>query len=213
VEAVTGVGGRTLDREIKIAKGFTEDQLYALKIVECTKNGMLSIIDAADDLGQRGEIVSLVASGMEVEVAIKEVVGTTVIKDEGGKVKVVDDAGEEAEVRPLTDDEWFERECGEFAGFLTETDQYRSDAILYRRISEARSKFRKSLKKIVEDYREERKGKKVGWLFLQLHRILNLSHPKDWNICIQCGGKSLVDPGVECPKCKGSCYETIAERY
>jgi ParB/Sulfiredoxin domain len=213
VEAVTGVSGRTLDREIKIAKGFTEDQLYALKIVQCTKNGMLAIIDATDDTQKRGEIVSLVASGMEVEVAIKEVVGTAVIKDEGGQVKKVDDSGEKTEVRPLTDEEWFERECGEFAGFLTETDQYKSDAILYRRINEARSKFRKSIKMIIEEYSEERRGKKVGWLFLSLQRILNISHPKDWNICYECSGKSLVDPGVVCPKCKGKCYDLKTERY
>jgi ParB-like chromosome segregation protein Spo0J len=218
VEAVTGVGGRTLDRDLKIARGFNDEQLYALGVVECTKNGMLSIIDATDDEKKRGKIVSLVASGMEVEVAIKDVLGVTTTKDAAGRVTTVGDDGtspkaESSDQPPLSDDEWFERECGEFAGFLVETDQYKSDAILYRRIADERTKFRKSIKKIVAEYREERKGKKLGWFYFQLYRILNISHPKDWNICFECAGKSLVDPGVKCPKCKGACYETKTERY
>jgi hypothetical protein len=48
---------------------------------------------------------------------------------------------------------------------------------------------------------------------MTLFRLINISHPKDWAICIQCGGKSLVDPGITCPKCKGKCYDLKTERY
>jgi len=74
-------------------------------------------------------------------------------------------------------------------------------------------KFRKKIKKILDEAREERKGKKVGWFLMALYRVINISHPKDWKICYECSGKSLVDPGVTCPKCKGSCYDLKSEKY
>lgn len=217
VQAATGTPMRTLERDLRIVNNLTEEQVWVLDQVACTKMGMLQIIDATDDVGKRGEIVNLVASGMEVEQAIKEVTGLTAVKDQAGRVKEPGEKkakkAEKTEEPKLSDEEWFARECGEFSGFLTETDQYKSDAILYHRIAEARTEFRKKIKKIIEEYREERKGKKVGWFYLQLYRIINISHPKDWKICYTCGGKSLVDPGDQCPECKGACYDLKSERY
>jgi len=138
VSDLTGTPTRTLDRDLKIVNNLDEEQVSVLEAVACTKMGMLKIIDATDDAGKRGEIVALVASGKEVEQAIKEVVGTTTTKDEAGRVK---EAGEGKSEEPpvLSDEEWFDRECGEFAGFLVETDRYKSDAIIWRRIADERT--------------------------------------------------------------------------
>ena len=112
-----------------------------------------------------------------------------------------------------SDEDWFLRECGTFAGYLGDSDQYRSDAILWHKIAEERTVFRKKVKAIVEDHRQQRKGRKVGWFFLTLIRVLNISHPNDWVICPTCRGSSMVDPGDECPKCHGACYEIKTENY
>ena len=76
VKSVTGVERHAISRDLKINNGLTEEQVYVLDIIQCTKLGMVKIIDATNgDLVKRGEIVSLVASGMEVDRAIKEVLG------------------------------------------------------------------------------------------------------------------------------------------
>ena len=127
------------------------------------------IIDATEgDLGQRGEIVNLVASGMEVEQAIKEVLGVTTTKETARRVKEVGDPEKKAD-KELTDEAWFLQECGTFADLLSDNDQYKSEAILFHQISEARNKFRMSIKKTMANYKEGRKGKNVGWFFLSLY--------------------------------------------
>ena len=212
VKAVTGMSDATITRELKINDGLDEEQVYALGVVECTKQGMLQIIEATpDDKVKRGEIVSLVCSGMEIDRAIKEVLGVATAKEAVVQAKAT--KAEAKKEEPESDEAWFLRECGEFAGFLGDADQYKSDAILFHRIAEARTKFRKSIKSALADYREERKGKKVGWFFLALYRVMNISHPNNWAICPTCKGSSMVDPGDECPKCHGSCYDLKTEKY
>jgi ParB-like nuclease domain len=76
-------GDPTLSRDLKIDEGLTEEQIYCLNVVQCTKQNMLRIIEVTPgDVVRRGEIVTLVASGMEVELAIAEVLGTTTTKKE-----------------------------------------------------------------------------------------------------------------------------------
>ena len=73
---------------MKIYEGLTEEQSYCLDLVQCTKQNMLRIIDVTPgDVVRRGEIVSLVASGMEVEQAIAEVLGMTTTKGEDGRIR------------------------------------------------------------------------------------------------------------------------------
>jgi hypothetical protein len=209
VKAATGISNAQLTRDLKINEGLTEEQMWGLGVVQCTKAGMLSIIDASPDLGKRGEIVNLVVSGMEVELAIKEVVGT---KEPATTVKVVGTV----EAKPgaeLTDEEWFLKSCGSFNELLSDNDQYKADAILWRQINDARHKFRKAAKKIVEAHRTGRKGKKFGWFSRSLYQVLNVSHPNDWLTCGECGGRGMVDPGIECKACQGACYRTKTERY
>ena len=212
VKAVTGVGDAQISRDLKINEGLTEEQVCVLDIMQCTKLDMLKIIDASKDLVKRGEIVTLVASGMEIDRAIKEVLGDTEPTESKGVVKEVGDPTKKADVE-LTDEEWFIKECGTFSDLLSDNDQYKSDAILFRQISDARDKFRKSIKKIMTEYRKGRHGKNVGWFFLSLYQVLNVAHPNDWLTCGNCGGRGMVDPGHTCPACKGACYKTKTEKY
>ena len=111
------------------------------------------------------------------------------------------------------DDAWFDEECGKFAESLGNSDQYKSDAILYRDILEARTEFRKKIEAIIEKYKKERKNQSMGWLALVLHTLIKLSHPKDWLLCSRCGGKGiLVENGDECKACQGFCYQLNARK-
>lgn len=206
--ATTGVGYRTLSRELKINTNLDEEQVYVLGLVECTQQGMIQIIDATDDKVKRGQIVNLVASGMDIDEAIREVLGTqATAKAETKEVGEV-----EAMAGSETDQEWFARECGEFAGFLGDIDQYKSDAILYRQLMAERYAHRKKVKAIIKEYERTRKGKTFGRFYWTVYNYLNSSHPNSWVICGTCKGKGSVD-GQECSSCRGACYRTKAEKY
>jgi hypothetical protein len=213
VKAVTGISNSTLSRELFITNNLTEEQLYCLDAIQCTKQQMTKIIESTPgDEAKRAEIVALVCSGIDVKRAIADVIGNTTATEAGEQPKA---ATAEAKPEPKveTEDEWFLRECGEFSGFLGDTDQYKSDAILWHRIAEKRTKFRKEIKKIIEKYQKDRKGKRLGRFFWSLYRVINVSHPNYWAICPKCSGSSMVDPGDLCPKCGGACYELKTERY
>jgi ParB-like chromosome segregation protein Spo0J len=213
VKAVTGISDTTLNRELKINRGLTEEQIFCLDAVQCTRHQMVEIIDATpDDEAKRGEIVSLVASGMDVERALAEVLETATATEAVEKGKAAKAEAKE-QAKAETDEEWFLRECSTLSNALSDVDQYRSDAILWRQIAAERTAFRKKIKKIIEQYREGRRGKRVGWFFLALYRVLNISHPNDWILCGTCNGSGMVDPGDECPRCRGACYDTKCERY
>jgi ParB-like chromosome segregation protein Spo0J len=87
VQAVTGMSKSAVSRDIQINNGLSEEQVYVLGIVECTLQGMEQIIEAMADLTNWDEIVNLVASGMEVEQAIAEVLSLTTTKDEASRIK------------------------------------------------------------------------------------------------------------------------------
>ena len=211
VKSVTAVGDAQISRDLKINNGLNEEQIVCLDVVQCTKADMLKIIDASEDSDQRAEIVNQVASGMEVERAIAQVLGVTTTKESAGRIKEVGNVQKKSE--PESDEEWFRRECGEFAGFLSDPDQFHADAVLYHQINEARHTFRKSIKKVIEKHQKDRKGKRWSWFFRSLHQIINVSHPNYWLMCGTCGGKGMDDLGVECPACKGACYKTTTEQY
>ena len=71
---VTGKSKQVIARDLKIVKGFTEEQRKVLGQVDCTQTDMLRILKLTkSDTGKRQEIVSQVASGMNVKEAIRNV--------------------------------------------------------------------------------------------------------------------------------------------
>ena len=195
---LTGKSKQVIARDLDIIKGFTEEQLKALGRVDCAQTDVLRILKLTKgDTDKKQKIVSRVAKGMD----LKEAIRIVCVPAPSG-VKADSDAH----------DAWFEKECGKFGESLGNTDYYKSDAIVYRDILEARTEFRKKLKKIAEKHKQEWKNLRVGWLLRLLHTLINLSHPKDWIKCPTCGGRGImVDSGAECPKCNGYCYNLKAE--
>jgi hypothetical protein len=207
VKSVTGASDSTLTRDLKIINGLDEEQVYVLGLVQCTHQAMVRIIDATDDLTKRSDIVNLVASGMEIDEAIVEVFG-----DQAGKAETKKVGEVEPTAGPETEEEWFQRECGEFAGFLSDTEQYHAEAILYRRLRDERYEHRKRVKKIYEDFRKSRKGRRLGSFYWTVYNYLNASHPNSWVICGACKGKCAID-GEECSACRGAGYRSKSESY
>ena len=68
---VTGKSKQVIARDLKIVKGFTEEQLLVLGGADCAQKDMLRILELTKgDTGKRQKIVSLVAKGMNVKKAI-----------------------------------------------------------------------------------------------------------------------------------------------
>src|SRR5262249_34361344 len=93
---ITGKSRRTAQRDLKVAKSFTGEQLDALEPRELTKKDMLKMAEIEDET-KRSQVVSLVAASMDVKEAMKTV-------DEFGN----DTAEVERRVSEtaLTDEEW-----------------------------------------------------------------------------------------------------------
>lgn len=219
VAASTGQSTSSAKRDIRIANGFTEDQLNLLDPLGVGKLDLLAILDATrDSENERAEVVNLVCSGMPTADAIREVTGLTEIKDKAGRTKQADTAeGASAKMAEdagsdLPDDDWFATYCGEFAKLLGDPARFRLDAILFRHLSDARAAFRKRARKPFAAAREAAKGKAVGPFFFLLHRLLNASHPKDWLYCDQCKGSGRNESGP-CKKCGEAGYFIKTEKY
>ena len=110
----------------------------------------------------------------------------------------------------MTDDEWYTTYCGEKAALFGEDTKYKADAIFYRSIVEAKAAFRSKVKSKVKATRE---AGNAGPLTNLVHRLIGLSHPRDWLLCDGCGGKGHDDSGEKCNRCYGSCYSLRGERY
>jgi hypothetical protein len=186
VVAATGKSKETIHRDLRITKNFHEDQYTLLLKLGSTQKDLLKILDATpNDVPSRNQIVSLVASGMPLDQAIANVLGT--------------DASTESSGEEMTDDDWYMQRCYEpFGKDLSNDSQFRRDALLYRHTIDAIGKLHKATKKIQEAARAEAKGGNVGWFFFILSQITHLAHPRNWLICGVCGGRGLVDPGVTC---------------
>jgi hypothetical protein len=217
----TGQSESSVTRDIRIANGFTKEQLEVLEPLNVAKLDLLAIISVTkDNENERAEIVNLVCSGMPVAEAIREVTGQTEVKDVAGRTKESDTAEgaeakkAEAKGTELPDDEWFETYCGQFAKLLGKPEKYKTDAILFRMVSDARAAFRKKVKKPFAKARDRVKGSQnVGPFFFLLHRLLNASHPKDWLYCDACKGKGSNENGGPCKKCGEAGYFIKTEKY
>lgn len=212
VAAATGVAPRTAERELRIAKAFTEEQLEALNQMSITQEHREQIARVKDE-ADRGAIVNLIASGMEAEESIRQVMKDAAPAKPGkGKEAAKAEAQAKAEkgAADMDDDTWFNTYCGEKAAMLADPAKYKADAILYRKVVEPRMTFRAKVKGFVKATKD---SKILGPFFNNLHRLIGISHPKDWPLCGVCGGKGMDDKSLKCKKCYGCCYELKTEEY
>ena len=227
VAAVTGQSVASVRRSKAIAAAFTADQLEAF--VQCATNqtDMLTIAKIKDE-AKRAEVVNLIASGMEVKDALKEVLRDAAPSRyncggaEADAAKVAAKADKSPE---LSDDEWFEANCGEKSAMLGNSARFKADALLFRAHADLRHNYRVKGKKALA---ETKKGGVTGPFFNLVNRVLSISHPKDWLICPECFGKGEVASGArdedvarfgpgyaaaKCPKCFGGGYLLKTETY
>lgn len=210
VAAATGKSKRTAERELRIAKAFTEEQLEVfmqMGVAATDQERIAKIKDEAD----RGAIVNLIASGMDAEEAINQAMGEKAPTpvNMGKEAAEAKGAAKQEKAPEMDDEQWFETYCGEKAKLLADPAKYKADALLYRKVVDARHAFRAKVKGAVK---ATKAGKIVGPFFHNLNRLISISHPKDWPLCGTCGGKGVKDD-KKCPRCYGCCYEVKTEEY
>jgi hypothetical protein len=210
--AATGKSLATAKRDTRIARSFTRDQLEALVQMQTTQ-GDQTRIAKIKDAGKRGEVVNLIASGMEVEDAMKEVLEVEQLPPfavrESKEAHKAEAAPKSAAGGEMSDDEWFQSNCGAKAALLKDPAKYKADALLYRRTSEQRQSFRSNSKRHLEF---AKKAGVTGPFYGLLNRLISISHPKDWLLCEECNGANEVG-GRRCARCFGAGHHVTTERY
>jgi hypothetical protein len=215
-KSMAAARGRSLasaKRDQRIGKSFTADQMGTFHKKGTTQSDMLKIAKVAD-LAQRAEVVDLVADGVKVPDAVRQVLGDAALEKADSKPKAdpqaqpeVTEAQDET-IRAQTDEEWYQKECGDQAARITDPRKFKADALLYRHVNEDRHVFRRATKAALKSARV---NQAFGPLQSLVKRMVHLSHPKDWLLCGTCGGRCLdtnapEGPPVECPKCFGAGY-------
>jgi hypothetical protein len=215
-KSMAAARGRSLaseKRDQRIGKSFTADQFGTFHKRGTTQSDMLKIAKVAD-LAQRAEVVDLVADGVKVADAVRQVLGDAAFEKADTKPKADEQAkGEVGEARvetvpAQTDEEWYQKECGDQAARIADPRKFKADALLYWHVHEDRHVFRRATKAALKSARVKQA---FGPLQSLVMRLANLSHPKDWLLCGTCGGRCLdtnapEGPTVECPKCFGAGY-------
>ena len=183
VAAATGVSQRTAKREQRIAVNLTEEQLEVCDQMQLTKSQMESLAGIKDET-KRAEVVNLIASGMEFDGAWTEV--SPEAKKVTGKSKETTETealAKEEKQPELSDDEWFEKFCGDKSRMLSDPAKYKVDALVFRKITDQRHTFRTKVKSAL---RNAKAGRITGPFFHVVNRITSVSHPKDWFLCSSC---------------------------
>jgi len=208
VAEATGSSKRTAQRDVRLAKMFSTEELeiFVQRGITQQQIGLISQVDAASRLA----LIALVASGMAFDEAWLQVFHVAV--DLGGGTK--DEQAAKAEARTesdadLSDNEWLTTYCSEKLEVLGHPEKFKADAILYRHTAEVRAKFRSRVKSHLAKTSEA--GTR-GALWGTISRLINISHPKDWHNCPVCGGAGEVDAAV-CTKCNGAGYILRSEKF
>lgn len=208
----TGQSTRAAYRDARLAKIFTADDLECFQHQKVGIVQMNALASVKDD-EKRKAVIALVASGMDFPEAYKQVIGqdfdykgTKADLTQTERAKAVKEKAPE-----LTDDEWFEKECGEKAALIkADHAQYKADALLYREINEARLKFRRAVLSAME---KRKKAGVIGAFWFAVNRVISISHPKDVLFCDVCHGEGVTENGKPCSKCKGGGYLLRTEKY
>nr|WP_257787850.1 ParB N-terminal domain-containing protein [Paludisphaera borealis] len=212
VAALTGKSLASARRVLRIARSFDTEQLEALEQMQVTQGDMTRLAKIKDE-HKRGEVVNLIAAGMEVEDALKRIMGEAAPTPADGKsreTREAEAAKADAGKDSLDDEAWFTEFCGQKAAMLKNPAKYKADAILFRKLAQIRQTFRTNSKKPLKV------AKKAGAAgpFLELASgVASVSHPKEWLVCKKCKGAGMTR-GSECKNCQGGGYlVTHQERH
>lgn len=210
VATVTRQSVGSARRSRLLATSFTSDQLEVFTQMEVNQTDMLTIAKIQNE-NQKSEVIALITSGMVVAEAIKEV-----MKDAAPKKYKSDTAGavgsapKEQCALELTDDEWFQANCGKTAAKLADPSKFKADALLFRGTSEARHVYWARVKK---NFAHTKKAGVTSAFYDHVNRYLSIIHPKDWLLCPKCKGEGRCSSPTEsaghpsmCPNCDGGGY-------
>jgi ParB-like chromosome segregation protein Spo0J len=208
--AATGTSERSAQRQLKIAGRLSESQLTICDQRGLNQGQMESLANITDEV-QKSEVFTLIATGMPLDEAWDRVQPDA--KKATGKSGEADDAKDAAKPDgepQISDDEWFESSCGDMAKLLANPAKYRSDALAYRRLDEARRIFQDQSKSTLE---EVKRSGVQGMFFDAVSRFVSIIHPKDWPLCGGCRGKGTNGEGGRCNGCFGGGYRLKSEEY
>lgn len=179
-----GLNKRTVQKAVKRAEALTDEQRAVLDACHL-KLDRIDRIAAIPDAGHREAIVNLIASNMDYDAAMGEVLGDAW---EG----IVDD-----------DDDLSDEEFLESLKVRRRVNQQRfdADALLYRRVQQQRIAFTRAI-----DWSKLRAEVGArGLFFRRLALLLDCKHPRDWMVCHNCV-RGQSKGGQECLDCRGGGY-------
>lgn len=182
-----GITERTAQRALRRAKEFTPEEMEIFDRRAVTSEEQDKILGV--EKSKRQAVVALVAAGKDVESAIRDVVNA-------GKTTVAEPE--------MTDDQWFKHNCGDVAAKMRNPAIYKSAAILYRQIRDARDKFKSSTKNILGRHQS------LGFdpFLAAVRRVALVNHPKHWLVCGSCSGSGdKPDQTGRCEDCRGAGYK------
>lgn len=201
--AISGISESSAKREQRLAVNLTDWQLSLCDVLKLNKGQMESLATIKSE-AERDQVLSYVRVGKKFDDAWREV-------DPGGEMargkprsRAAAVAAAKEDERPeLSDDEWFEQNCGETAAKLANPASFKSDALIFRRAAEPRHLFRIALKMALKDHR---KAKTIGPFQSAINVVTCISHPRNWTLCGGCGGSGEDRTGAGCTTCRGAGY-------
>jgi hypothetical protein len=209
---VTGKDASTIRRKLSIASAIGEEALQKLTSLNVSGTDLKKLA-AIEDEDIRKKAIALAVLGTLVDEAIRDITappGERVEHTETRSIPIDRPPLAEREEKDLTHEEWLERYCKDVIKRIRDPRQYMADAILYRRIHDARMEFRNRTKQALA----QSKQIKPGPFAYALMRIVNVDHPATWLVCGPCQGTGYVQKGLPCPHCKTNGYSltTISVR-
>ena len=205
VAAATGCSETTVKRELRVALNLTDEQLEVCEKWKLNK-GEVDSIAAIKDEAKRAEVIGLIGTGLEFDDAWAQ--ADPDARKATGKSRVretAEAAAEEEMLSELTDDDWFDRFCGEKAALLGNPVRFKADALVFRRIARPCHLFRTEVEGALNDTKA---AEGAGPYYDLVRRFVSAGHPKDWPLCGECGGSGVHgDRGsAGCTTCCGAGY-------
>jgi hypothetical protein len=198
----SGMSEAAARRWTRIAKTFTADQIAVLgPLVAAKKLKLKDLIDMSMKLATpeaRAKAVALLASGMDPAEALRHALA--LLPAAKSRPKTDDD---------LTDEEWLQAHCSKQLGLLKKAEVFKSNALMYRRLSEMRNRFRTASKKVRAEFKA---SGVMGPFYMFIQRTAQCKHPSHWAVCASCGGTGFnKDTKSSCQVCYGAAFKVTSD--